>query len=74
VTKFILALFGMGLGAVIGGAIGIAAGFVWTSVLHTSCFEGYCGMLIFFTFGPIGALSGAGLALILALRLSKPVS
>jgi hypothetical protein len=25
---------------------------------QTSCFEGYCGMLVFLTFMPIGALLG----------------
>lgn len=44
-----------------GGVIGIGLGFVWTSVFHTSSFEGYSGMLVFFTFMPIGIILG-GLA------------
>jgi hypothetical protein len=29
-----------------------------TTLAHTSCFEGYCSMLVFFTFMPIGAIVG----------------
>jgi len=32
---------------------------LWTNLFHTSCFEGYCGMLVFFIFMPIGAILGA---------------
>jgi hypothetical protein len=39
--------------------IGIGAGFLWTTVFHTSDFEGYSGMLVFFTFMPIGIIVGA---------------
>ncbi len=46
------------LGALVGGALGVGAGLAWTKVFHTSCFEGYCGMLVFFTFMPIGAIAG----------------
>jgi hypothetical protein len=52
---------GLFFGAILGGVIGVIAGFVWTSVFNTSSFEGYSGMLVFFTFMPIGAILG-GLA------------
>ena len=54
-----LGCLGVVLGAVVGGAIGVGLGLVWTSVFHTSDFEGYSGMLVFFTFMPIGAIVGA---------------
>ncbi len=57
--KVVLALVGLFLGAIAGGAIGVGAGFLWTSVFHTSDFEGYSGMLVFFTFMPIGMIVGA---------------
>jgi hypothetical protein len=50
--------FGFVFGALLGAALGVGAGFLWTTLLHTSCFEGYCGMLVFFTFMPIGAIVG----------------
>jgi hypothetical protein len=55
----LLGLIGLALGAIVGGAIGVGLGLVWTQVFHTSCFEGYCGMLVFFTFMPIGLSLGA---------------
>jgi hypothetical protein len=54
-----LGCLGFVLGAIIGGVIGIVLGFVWINVFNTSDFEGYSGMLVFFTFMPIGALLGA---------------
>ena len=54
-----LALVGLFLGAIAGGVIAIGAGFLWTTVFHTSDFEGYSGMLVFFTFMPIGIIVGA---------------
>jgi hypothetical protein len=57
--KVMLALIGLFLGALAGGAIGVGAGFLWTTVFHTSDFEGYSGMLVFFTFMPIGIIAGA---------------
>jgi hypothetical protein len=56
-----LGLIGFLLGSIVDGVIGIGLGFVWTSVFHTSSFEGYSGMLVFFTFMPIGIILG-GLA------------
>jgi hypothetical protein len=57
--KIMLAFVGLFLGAIAGGAIGVGAGFLWTTVFHTSDFEGYSGMLVFFTFMPIGIIVGA---------------
>ena len=57
--KVVLALVGLFLGALAGGVIGVGAGFLWTTVFHTSDFEGYSGMLVFFTFMPIGIIGGA---------------
>lgn len=56
-----LGLIGFVLGAIVGGVIGVGLGFIWTSIFHTSSFEGYSGMLVFFTFMPIGIILG-GLA------------
>ncbi len=56
-----LGLIGFLLGAIAGGVIGVGLGFIWTSIFHTSSFEGYSGMLVFFTFMPIGIILG-GLA------------
>jgi hypothetical protein len=56
---FFLGLIGLFFGAIAGGVIGVGAGFLWTTVFHTSDFEGYSGMLVFFTFMPIGAIGGA---------------
>jgi hypothetical protein len=66
--KVVLALVGLFLGALAGGVIGVGAGFLWITVFHTSDFEGYSGMLVFFTFMPIGIIIGgilgaAGLAM-----------
>ena len=57
--KVVLALVGLFLGAIAGGVIGVGAGFLWTTLFHTSDFEGYSGMLVFFTFMPIGIIAGA---------------
>ena len=57
--KVMLAFVGLFLGAIAGGAIGVGAGFLWTTVFHTSDFEGYSGMLVFTAFMPIGIIVGA---------------
>lgn len=54
----LLGLIGLFFGTLFGAAIGVAAGLIWTEVFHTSCFEGYCGTLVFLTFMPIGAIAG----------------
>jgi hypothetical protein len=56
-----LALVGLILGAIAGGVIGVGCGLIWTEVFHTSSFEGYSGMLVFYSFMPIGIMVG-GLA------------
>jgi hypothetical protein len=56
---FMLALIGLFFGAIFGGILGVGAGFAWTTVFHTSDFEGYSGMLVFYTFMPIGIIGGA---------------
>jgi hypothetical protein len=53
-----LGLVGLLLGAIVGGIIGVGLGFIWISVFHTSSFEGYSGMLVFFTLMPIGIILG----------------
>jgi hypothetical protein len=71
-----LALVGLFFGAIAGGVIGVGAGFLWTTVFHTSDFEGYSGMLVFYTFMPIGIIIGAVLGaaglVYLASRDSRP--
>lgn len=68
--------FGFVLGVFVGGALGVGAGLLWTSVFQTSCFEGYCGMLVFFSFMPLGAIlggfTGAVLLVVLANQTSRP--
>jgi hypothetical protein len=54
----LLALLGLLLGALGGAALGIGAGLAWVAIFKTSGFEGYSGMLVFFTFMPLGALIG----------------
>ena len=54
----LLALLGLLLGALGGAALGIGAGLAWVAIFKTSGFEGYSGMLVFFTFMPLGAMIG----------------
>lgn len=54
-----IALLGLALGALGGAALGIGAGLAWVQILKTPNFEGYSGMLVFFTFMPLGAAVGA---------------
>ncbi|MGJ4930756.1 hypothetical protein ACQR1I_25870 [Bradyrhizobium sp. HKCCYLS2038] len=56
-----LAMAGLVMGVVGGATIGIGIGLAWIELCNTSEFEGYAGMLVFFTFMPLGALVG-GLA------------
>ncbi len=61
----LLALLGLVLGALGGAALGIGAGLAWVEIFKTSNFEGYSGMLVFFTFMPLGAaIGGLGGALL----------
>jgi hypothetical protein len=54
----LLVLLGLVLGALGGAALGIGAGLAWVEIFKTSSFEGYSGMLVFFTFMPLGAVIG----------------
>ena len=54
----LLVLLGLVLGALGGAALGIGAGLAWVEFFKTSSFEGYSGMLVFFTFMPLGAAIG----------------
>jgi hypothetical protein len=68
----LLVLLGLVLGGLGGAALGIGAGLAWVEYFKTTSFEGYSGMLVFFTFMPlgaaIGALGGALLFGLIALR------
>ena len=68
----LLALLGLVLGALGGAALGIGAGLAWVEIFKTTSFEGYSGMLVFFTFMPLGAaiggLGGAVLFGVIAMR------
>jgi hypothetical protein len=68
----LLVLLGLVLGGLGGAALGISAGLIWIEVFNTSGFEGYSGMLVFFTFMPLGAaiggLGGALLFGVIAIR------
>ncbi len=55
----LLGLVGLFFGAIAGGIIGVGAGMIWINVFHTSSFEGYSGMLVFYTFMPLGIIFGA---------------
>jgi hypothetical protein len=64
----LLVLLGLVLGALGGAALGIGAGLAWVEIFKTSSFEGYSGMLVFFTFMPLGApIGGIGGALLFGL-------
>ena len=54
----LLAILGLLLGALGGAALGIGAGLAWVKIFKTTDFEGYSGMLVFFTFMPLGAVIG----------------
>ena len=54
----LLAFLGLFLGALGGAALGIGAGLAWVELFKTTSFEGYSGMLVFFTFMPAGAAIG----------------
>jgi hypothetical protein len=61
----LLVLLGLMLGALGGAALGIGAGLAWTEIFQTTSLEGYSGMLVFFTFMPLGAaIGGLGGALL----------
>ena len=54
----LLAVLGLILGALGGAALGVGLGLAWVEIFKTTDFEGYSGMLVFFTFMPLGAVAG----------------
>jgi hypothetical protein len=54
----LLAIVGLIFGAILGAMVGVGLGFAYTKIFNVSDFEGYSGMLIFFTFMPLGAIAG----------------
>ena len=61
----LLALLGLALGVLGGATLGIGTGLAWVQIFKTTSFEGYSGMLVFFTFMPLGAaIGGIGGALL----------
>ena len=68
----LLVLLGLVIGALGGAALGIGAGLAWAQLFGTTGFEGYGGILVFFTFMPLGAaiggLGGALLFGVIAIR------
>jgi hypothetical protein len=68
----LLALLGLMLGTVGGAALGIGAGLAWVEIFKTTSFEGYSGMLVFFTFMPLGAIMGGlGCAVLFGLMAAR---
>jgi hypothetical protein len=71
----LLALLGLILGTLGGAALGVGLGLAWVEIFKTTDFEGASGMLVFFTFMPLGAmiggLGGAFLFGVLAFRDSE---
>ncbi|MBR0830899.1 hypothetical protein JQ596_35880 [Bradyrhizobium manausense] len=54
----LLAVLGLFLGTLAGAALGVGFGLAWVEIFKTTNFEGYSGMLVFFTFMPLGAAIG----------------
>lgn len=46
-------------GLTVGAALGLLAGIAWVNIFNPSNFEGYAATMVFFAFGPIGAVIGA---------------
>jgi hypothetical protein len=53
-----LVIVGLILGAILGAMLGVGLGLAYTKIFNVSDFEGYSGMLVFFTFMPLGAIAG----------------
>jgi hypothetical protein len=53
-----LLIVGLIFGAMLGAMLGVGLGFAYTKIFNVSNFEGYSGMLVFFTFMPLGAIAG----------------
>jgi hypothetical protein len=68
----LLAMLGFLLGLIGGAVLGIGAGMAWIEIFKTSSFEGYSGMLVFYSFMPVGALiGGIGGALFLGITAAR---
>ena len=52
------AIAGLFVGATLGALLGVGFGVAYTKFFDVSDFEGYSGMLVFFTFMPLGAIAG----------------
>jgi hypothetical protein len=68
----LLACLGLFLGTLGGAALGVGAGLAWVEIFRTTNFEGYSGMLVFFTFMPLGAaIGGIGGAVLFGLMAAR---
>jgi hypothetical protein len=68
----LLAIVGLIFGAILGAIVGVGLGFAYTKMFDVSDFEGYSGMLVFFTFMPLGAIvGGIGGAILLGIVGSR---
>ena len=68
----LLACLGLFLGTLGGAALGVGAGLAWVEIFKTTNFEGYGGMLVFFTFMPLGAaIGGLGGAVLFGLMAAR---
>jgi hypothetical protein len=54
----LLAFVGLIFGGMLGAMVGVGVGLAYTKIFNVSDFEGYSGMLVFFTFMPLGAITG----------------
>jgi hypothetical protein len=57
-TVLLLGFLGLILGLIAGGALGMGIGSICVEVFKVSKFEGGAGVMVFFTFMPIGAILG----------------
>jgi hypothetical protein len=53
-----LAIVGLIFGAMLGATLGVGLGFAYIKIFNVSDFEGYSGMLVFYSFMPLGAIAG----------------
>jgi hypothetical protein len=68
----LLAIVGLIFGAILGAIVGVGLGFAYAKMFDVSDFEGYSGMLVFFTFMPLGAIvGGIGGAILLGIVGSR---